>query len=70
MTASGVWDLALNEWEETGQITSKTRKKLSWGRSVIMVTLGNLIAMGVPNTIKGMLAFGATGLGLYFTRDQ
>lgn len=65
VATSGVWDLVLNEWESSGRISSKTRKKLSWGRSVIMVTLGNLMAIGVPDTLKGMLAFGAAGLEIY-----
>jgi hypothetical protein len=65
VATSGVWDLVLNEWQENGRISANTRKKLSWGRSVIMVTLGNLMAIGVPDTLKGMLAFGAAGLEIY-----
>lgn len=63
--SSGVWDLVFNEWQEKGIITGSTRKKMSWARSVIMVTLGNLMALGVNEALQGMLAVGATGAMVY-----
>lgn len=67
VVASGMWDLVLNEWQEGGRISESTRKKLSWSRSVIMVTLGNLMALGLPYASEGMLVFGAAGLSIYLT---
>lgn len=60
--SSGIWDPVFRSWLKSGAISANTYKKILWGRGILMVTLSNMVAIGLQQGYVGMGIVGTTGL--------
>jgi len=70
VTASTAWQETLNSLRDSGRLSEELHHKLTGGRTMIMVLLGTLMTIGVPNTTYGTLAFALIGVEAYILESN